>query len=208
MRVHAFFRILPSMSVPLTPELSPDRLRSLLGGPRRDDSAGEGLRRAAVLVPVVMTDAGPHLLFTKRTESVETHKGQISFPGGTMDSTDASEVDTALREFEEELGVSGMTVDILGRLDDVSTPSGFLITPVVGMVSPPPSLRPNPEEVAEVFMIPLNLFFNPESWRVERRQRQGQYRDVWFFDAGKHTVWGATALMVRDLVRRLDPGSA
>lgn len=188
------------------PDAFPERLRSVLGGKRREDRDGGDLRRAAVLVPVVMTETGPHLLFTRRTQSVETHKGQISFPGGAMDSTDANEVDTALREFEEELGVSCRSVAVMGTLDTVATPSGFLITPVVGILSSAPVVRPSPEEVAEVFTVPLDLFFRPRRWKVEQRERNGQIRDVWFFDTGDHTVWGATALMVRDLVRRLDPG--
>ncbi len=167
---------------------------------RRSRSRPEGYRQAGVLVPIVRTEAGYELLFTRRTEEVETHKGQVSFPGGVIDPSDKDIVDTALREAEEEIGVERSQVNIIGVLDDLITPTGFLITPVVGYMASLPVLNPNPLEVAEAFHIPLEFFLDPANSRMEKREVDGKVREVWFFDSGKHTIWGATAVITRSLL--------
>jgi len=163
----------------------------------------EGFRRAGVLVPLVIGSRKPELLFTKRTEEVESHKGQISFPGGMADEGDVDIVETALREAREEVGIAASAVTVRGILDDLAVPSGFIITPVVGTLDALPALTPNPAEVAEAFTVPLEFFCNPGNGRSEVRELRGMKREVWFYEHGKHTIWGATAMIVRSLVVKM-----
>ena len=163
----------------------------------------EGFHRAGVLVPLILSSERADLLFTRRTNDVETHKGQISFPGGMTDSGDADIVHTALREAEEELGIGSSAVDIRGILDDIAVPSGFIITPVVGILSELPPLTPNPQEVAEAFTVPAEFFCNPANGRSELRDYRGEKREVWFYERGEHMIWGATAMIVRSLLHTL-----
>ena len=160
----------------------------------------DGFYRAGVLVPVILRGEETDLLFTRRTDHVETHKGQISFPGGMTDAGDADIIQTSLREAEEELGIGPSLVDVRGILDDLAVPSGFIITPVVGTLRGLPLLRPNPGEVAEAFTVPLGFFCNPGSGRSELRDFRGGKREVWFYQYAEHTIWGATAMIVRSLL--------
>jgi 8-oxo-dGTP pyrophosphatase MutT (NUDIX family) len=169
----------------------------------RNVLAIEGFRRAGVLVPLILGDERADLLFTKRTDHVETHKGQISFPGGMADASDADIVQTALREAEEELGIGANLVDIKGILDDLAVPSGFIITPVVGILGALPPLTPNPQEVAEAFTVPLAFFCNPANGRSELKEYRGVRNEVWFYEHGEHDIWGATAMIVRSLLLNL-----
>src|SRR5207245_6296875 len=111
----------------------------------------DGFRPAAVLVPLVARAGGLALLLTERTADLPSHAGQVSFPGGKMDAADADAAACALREAEEELGLPAHSAEVLGGLDDVPTPTGFVISPVVGLLATDPPLRPNPAEVAASF---------------------------------------------------------
>jgi 8-oxo-dGTP pyrophosphatase MutT (NUDIX family) len=181
-----------------------DDLRVSLSGKGRRTVALEGFRPAAVLVPVIMAPAGLEFLLTKRTEDVETHKGQISFPGGMRDRDDASSEATALRETEEELGIPPSGIDVLGLLVDIATPTGFVITPVVGLLTALPPMAPNPAEVAETFTVPWEVFLDPANGRTEVREFMGERRTIWFYDTGRHIVWGATASIIHALLSRLN----
>jgi 8-oxo-dGTP pyrophosphatase MutT (NUDIX family) len=163
----------------------------------------EGFRRAGVLVPVILDPAGPQLLLTRRTHDVETHKGQISFPGGMVDGDDPDIIQTSLREAREELGLQERDVHVTGLLDDLPTPTGFIITPVVGLLPALPPLTPNPLEVAEAFIMPVTFFCDPANGRVERRDFRGEEREVWFYQSGDRVVWGATAMIIRLFLTRL-----
>jgi 8-oxo-dGTP pyrophosphatase MutT (NUDIX family) len=182
-------------------------LRRLLqpdpAAPERKHVTIDGLHHAGVLVPIVSERSGLQLLLTKRTEAVETHKGQISFPGGMVDSIDEDIAKTALREVEEELGLSPAAVELLGLLDDHPTPTGFVITPVIGIIESLPPLKPNPVEVAEVFLVPLDFFADQRNARSELREFRGRRHEVWFYQFGEHLVWGATAMITRSLLKRL-----
>lgn len=169
---------------------------------RRTISSPE-YHRAAVLVPLVRSDNKFELLFTKRTETVETHKGQISFPGGVVDASDNDIVHTALREADEEIGIPRSCIEILGLLDDMATPTGFVVTPVVGVISELPTLNLNADEVAEVFRVELEFFAHPSNGRTERREFRGKSHEVWYYDCGEHVVWGATATIIRSLLKKL-----
>lgn len=161
-------------------------------------------RRAAVLVPVFEAHGMPYLLLTKRTEAVEHHKGQISFPGGGEEPGDRDLLATALREAYEELGLSPASVEVWGRLDEIETVvSGFAITPFVGVIPSPVDLRPNPNEIEEIVTVPLATFRDPANLRVERVTRGGQSWELLHYDCGTHVVWGATARIIHDLVSLL-----
>lgn len=164
----------------------------------------EGYHSAGVLVPIVFGSAPPTLLFTKRTESVETHKGQVSFPGGMMDPQDKDIVHTALREAWEEVGIPESAVEVAGTLDDLPTPTGFVITPVVGLIEQLPQLTVNKDEVADVFQVPLPFFADPKNGRTEQREFRGRKHAVWYYQSGNHTIWGATAMIVRSLMKQLN----
>lgn len=159
-------------------------------------------RRAAVLLPLYHDGGETYVLFTRRTETVEHHKGQISLPGGAEDEGDAGPLETALRETEEELGIPRTHVTILGILDDVSTfVSGFVITPFVGVIPHPVPLRVNPHEIAEVLSVRLAAFRDPSKLRVEERTRPtGERIEVYFYDSGPHVIWGATARIMKSFI--------
>lgn len=161
------------------------------------------LKKSAVLIPIVRSEQGLELLFTKRTDSVEHHKGQVSFPGGAVDEGDATLVETALRETSEEIGLDRSAVSVLGAMDDLQTPSGFIVTPIVGYVYQLPPLRMNVEEVAEVILIPLEKFLDSSLRHSEFRERNGVKIEVFFYDVWREPVWGATAFFVKRLVEVL-----
>ncbi len=176
-------------------------IRQRLAARKRRTLEERRWQRAAVLVPLYSTSAGPFVLFTKRTDTVEHHKGQISFPGGAADPTDPDALTTALRETQEELGIAPHDVNVLGALDDVPTVvSGFVITPFVGIVPHPYPLRISPVEIAEVLFVPLAIFQDPSKMRVEERDREGERVQVYFFYHGPHEIWGATARIMKSLV--------
>lgn len=162
-----------------------------------------GYHKSAVLVPLIFDSDVVQLLLTKRTDLVETHKGQIAFPGGMVDEGDLDIVHTALRETEEELGISAAGIETVGILDDMFTPSGFIISPVVGVLRGQPSLRINRMEVAETFQVPFGFFAESGSGRFEMREVLGRKREVWFYEYGTHVIWGATAMIIRELLKKI-----
>jgi 8-oxo-dGTP pyrophosphatase MutT (NUDIX family) len=164
--------------------------------------------KAAVLIPLIQNAHGLSVLLTVRTKDVETHKGQISFPGGVCDESDADAVHTALRELEEELGLVNNKVEVLGILDDFIVPTRYLITPVVGYLDELPVCSPNPLEVEEVFDVTLSFFLDKKNGRTEQRKINGVSHTVWFFQYGKHLIWGATAGIIMNMVDILQTNSA
>jgi 8-oxo-dGTP pyrophosphatase MutT (NUDIX family) len=158
---------------------------------------------AAVLVGLVERPGGMGVLFTKRTPHLTDHAGQISFPGGRIDATDADAVAAALREAEEEVGLPAAHVEVIGRLDTYVTRTGFEVTPCVGFVKPPELYRPDPFEVAEVFEVPLQFFRTKASRRLERRMYQGKERFFYAYPWNDYYIWGATAGMLNNLIEVL-----
>ncbi len=158
---------------------------------------------AAVLVGLVERPDGIGVLFTKRTPHLTDHAGQISFPGGRIDATDADAVAAALREAEEEVGLPVANVEMIGRLDTYVTRTGFEVTPCVGFVKPPDQYRPDPFEVAEVFEVPLTFFQTAQSRRLESRMYQGKERFFYAYPWNDYYIWGATAGMLNNLIEVL-----
>jgi 8-oxo-dGTP pyrophosphatase MutT (NUDIX family) len=164
------------------------------------------LTPASVLVPIVLREAEPTVLFTRRTVHLKNHSGQISFPGGRAEPDDPSPEHTALRETFEEIGLAAERVELLGRLGDYHTRTGYRIAPVVGLVMPPFELSPDRGEVDEVFEVPLAFLLDPANHQRQSREWQGELR--WFFamEHDGHTIWGATAGMLVNLHRFLAQG--
>ena len=186
-----------------TPEITAARIHAALAGRTRRILPLGGLKHAGVLVPLLLSGPLPELLFTKRTEIVETHKGQVSFPGGVAEPADRDIVETSLREAMEEIGIHQKDISVLGLLDDLATPTGFVITPVVGSIQPSAPLAPNPDEVAQVFQVPIQYFTEPSHARREMRIVRGAEHEVWHYEAEGHTIWGVTASIVRSLLEAL-----
>jgi 8-oxo-dGTP pyrophosphatase MutT (NUDIX family) len=162
------------------------------------------LIRAAVLVPII--DRGePYVVFAKRTERVGHHKGQIAFPGGTVSAGDASLLDAALRECEEEVALPRATVEILGTLDDSETvATQFVITPFVGLVREPVEWKPDGHEIEKVIEVPYAALAAAGGFRVEHWERDGVTRPVYFFDWHGEVVWGATARILKHYLDLLE----
>lgn len=164
-----------------------------------------GLRCAAVLVPLLSQGGEWHLLFTRRTDQVESHKGQVSFPGGACDDGETSPEQTALREANEEIGLDPLGVRLLGRLNPMMTISSFIVTPVVGVIPWPTVFRPAHAEVARVFSMPL-------TWLMERSNRwefnlPGGHNVILFHPYDGEVLWGATARMTVDFIELLTSGN-
>ena len=159
----------------------------------------ESLIPAAVLVPLVNRKDEITVLLTKRTDHLNKHAGQISFPGGRVEPDDPSHQAAALREAEEEVGLSPDRVEVIGTLDHYIVRSGYRVTPVVGFVKPPFDVRPDPFEVADVFEVPLSFVLDTENHVTETRTDQGVERTFYVLPYENRYIWGATAGMLVNL---------
>lgn len=163
---------------------------------REAASAAGALVPAAVLVPLVLRESGLTVLLTRRAEHLQDHPGQISFPGGRCEPDDASVVDTALREAQEEVGLLPSTVEVLGQLPHYPTGTGFLVSPVVGLAMPPFELALDETEVQEAFEVPLSFLLDARNHQKHRREVAGQWREYYAMPYGDYFIWGATAGML------------
>ena len=171
-----------------------------------DDGAGReaaAATAAAVLVPIVAHPAALSVLFTQRTTQLKSHAGQVSFPGGRAEPGDATPEFTALREAQEEIGLAPEKTEVISRLPDYFTRTGFRVTPVVGLLTPPLALEPDPREVEEVFEVPLAFLLDPRNHRRETREIQGRSVGYYVMRFEGRTIWGATAGMIVNLYRHL-----
>ena len=162
-------------------------------------NGAETLTPAAVLVPIVDRGDRPTVLFTRRTDHLKSHSGQISFPGGRMEERDATPEATALRETCEEIGLTERDVEVLGRLDVRETGTGYRVVPVVGMLAPPLSLVPDENEVAEIFEVPLDFLIDPANRRFETRVRGNVERQFYAIPYEEYFIWGLTARILVNL---------
>jgi len=176
---------------------------SVYGDDDRRESVAAVPTAAAVLVPIVDHPSGLTVIFTRRTAHLKAHSGQVSFPGGRAEPEDPTPEFTALREAQEEIGLAAERVEVLARLPDYHTRTGFRVTPVVGLVGAPVELVPDPREVEEVFEVPLAFLLDPANHRRETRELQGRSVGYYVMRYGTHTIWGATAGMLVNLYRHL-----
>jgi len=159
----------------------------------RDDQV---LRSAAVLVPVICRGGDLSVLFTRRTDHLYDHAGQISFPGGRTEPHEATAEQTALRETAEEIGLPADRVEILGCLGEYVTVTGYRVTPVVGLVRAPLALTPDKFEVAEIFEVPLGIVLDPSNHQRNSVVQLGRQRHYYALPYGQYYIWGATAGML------------
>ena len=164
-----------------------------------DTKPADDLVPAAVLVPLVNRTDGVTTMLTQRASHLTHHPRQISFPGGHMDPSDGSPEETALRETEEEVGLNRCHVEIVGRLSEYRTRTGFAVTPIVAMVEPPFDISPDPHEVEEVFEGPLAFLMDPANHTRHSRNIQGTMRHFHAIPYDGYFIWGATAGMLINL---------
>lgn len=152
-----------------------------------------------MLVGLVERPDGFTVLLTRRTDHLSHHAGQVSFPGGRIEEQDATPAQAALRETEEEIGLARAHIDLIGRLDDYVTGTGFCVAPLVGVIRPPFELTPDPFEVAEVFEVPLDFLLDPANHQLCEMDAHGRQRRYYAIPFGRHYIWGATAGMLMNL---------
>lgn len=163
----------------------------------------DGLRDAAILIAAVDRGADSTLLLTKRNERLRAHSGQIAFPGGGIDPTDASAEAAALRETQEEVGLDPAAVEVVGRMPDYITGSGYRVAPVLGVVRPPLRLAVNPDEVEAVFEVPLRFLMDPANHARESRVWEAHERFFYVMPWEDRRIWGITAGIIHTLYERL-----
>lgn len=171
----------------------------LAAHPKRAITDSDGTR-AAVLIPLFEKNGEAHVLLTLRTNTVASHKGQISFPGGGSEDGDVDIRQTALRETYEEVGIDPAEIEILGELDDVWAISNHVVTPVVGIIPYPYDYKVSAEEIEEIIEAPLSFFIDTRNCRLETRPYRGKEVRVYFYQYGRHNVWGLTAMILREFL--------
>jgi 8-oxo-dGTP pyrophosphatase MutT (NUDIX family) len=169
----------------------------------RDLIVRGGLRDAAVLIPVVDRREGASVILTKRTEKLRSHSGQVAFPGGRIDPTDPTPEYAALRETEEEIGLAPSYIEVVGRMPDYVSGSGFRIAPILSVVRPDFRLSINPDEVDDAFEVPLAFLMDPRNHTRDSRIWQERERYFYTMPFGERHIWGVTAGIIRTLYERL-----
>lgn len=176
-----------------------DLLRERLSDPRPTADFRRELRPAAVLIPIVSRPEDYYLLLTRRAANLRRQPGDISFPGGAIDTVDPSPLAAALRESEEEVGLKAEDVDVLGQMDERETVTGFRITPFVGAIVGPYPYRPN-HEVEQLIEVPLSTLRRPDVLQVERRFFRGKRIPVYHYLYQGHDIWGITGRLIKELL--------
>jgi len=172
-----------------------------------DDDAGResaAVTPASVLVPIIAHAAELTVLFTQRTAHLRRHSGQVSFPGGRAEAQDPTPEVTALRETHEEIGLPPERVEVLARMPEYLTRTGYRVTPVIGLIAPPLELVPDSREVDEVFEVPLAFLLDPANAQRRTREIEGRTVGYYVFEYEERVIWGATAGMLVNLYRMLE----
>ena len=164
------------------------------------------LRKASVLIPITRYRPGKNseIVLTVRSKNLNSHPGQISLPGGSQEPDDLDVVATALRESEEEIGLARSNVEVIGRLGDMALPSGFQVTPIIGLIEPGLDFAPCPIEVAEIFHAPLSLVMNPDSYNSTSMIYDNQQRKILELQFEQFRIWGATAAILYHLAQIIE----
>jgi len=177
-----------------------DQIQKMLSSRKRRVIEHPPFSHAAVLVPLFQKGKDCHLLFTKRSEEVKYHKGEISFPGGMVDEEDKELINTALREADEEIGLKERDVQIIGVLDDIVTITEFIVTPIVGLFPYPYPFKVSEVEIAELIEVPLASLLEEDCFSEREIFRGGQKEVVYAYQYGKHIIWGATARILNQFL--------
>lgn len=177
-----------------------DHLKKMLSSRKRKVIDHPPFSHAAVLVPLYQKEGDCHLLFTKRSDQVKYHKGEISFPGGMVDEEDRELIHTALREAYEEIGLKEEDVQIIGFLDDIITVTEFIVTPIVGLFPYPYPFKISEIEIAELIEIPLSFLLDKDCFSEKEMLRMGQRELVYAYQYKDHIIWGATARILKQLL--------
>lgn len=181
------------------------RLLDALAKRSKNSLSSEGLISAAVLAPLFEKDGAPHVLLTKRSDQVEHHRGEISFPGGKLDPTDHNEEHCALRETSEEVGIKIQDIRVLGRLDDFYTvATKYHVSPFVGVIPYPYEFRTSQREIAGLLAVPLEVFFDPARRSEDIWIFRGEPVEVVSYRWNGHNIWGATARILKHMVELVD----
>lgn len=175
------------------------RLRGILANRPAIEIDAPQHRRACVLIPLIRNGEGWSILFTRRSENLASHSGQIAFPGGSVEGGESLE-EAAIRETEEEVGIPSRYVELIGRLDDVITHSGFLVAPFVGIVHEPVEYVIQEAEVVEVFEVPLEALLDVSNPEVRYVPFRGKQFPAYFYHSGPHEIWGLTGRMLKALL--------
>ncbi|MGR3662036.1 MAG: CoA pyrophosphatase [Paracoccaceae bacterium] len=171
--------------------------------PDVDLSSDRKSRPCGVLIPLINGKDGLEVILTKRSSALKHHPGQIAFPGGKVDAGDDGPIAAALREAEEEIGLSAANVEVLGTLSSHETVTGYIITPVIGLVRAAFAARPEPGEVEEVFHVPLRHVTDIAQFQIQSRNWRGVQRQYYTVPHGPYYIWGATARILRGLAERM-----
>jgi 8-oxo-dGTP pyrophosphatase MutT (NUDIX family) len=177
-----------------------NQVRKMLSSRKRRVISHPPFSHAAVLVPLFQKNGNCHLLFTKRSEEVKYHKGEISFPGGVVDEEDRELIHTALREAHEEIGLKESDVQIIGVLDDIVTITEFIVTPIVGLFPYPYPFKVSEGEIAELIEVPLASLLMEDCLSEREIFRGGQREVVFAYQYGDHVIWGATARILNQFL--------
>lgn len=161
---------------------------------------------SAVLIPLFLKNGAYHILFTKRTENLQHHRGEVSFPGGVRHIDDTDILHTALRETSEEVGIAPEDVDILGVLDDFLTIHNYLVTPYVGFVTTEHQLQMNPAEVERIIEVPLSFLLTPGIFQLRDWTWQGRTLALYCVDYDGDIIWGLTAAMLKQFIEIISAG--
>jgi len=191
----------------MSPEDLPARLQEVLLPVSAQPQSSHSHQPAAVLAPLYYYEKEWFLLYTRRPDTISSHAGQVSFPGGRIEPGDTGLQFTALRETEEEIGIERSAVLVLGQLTTFPTGTGYLITPFVGIIPWPSTLSINPREVAEVFSVPLHWLRAPQNFTRKDRPRQPDLNllpSIRYESFQGHTIWGATAWITYELLSKID----
>ena len=179
-------------------------VRTVLSGHSKKSLTCPSLKPAGVLVVIYPKDGELHVLLNIRSQEVEDHKGEISFPGGRKDDSDSTMLSTALREAEEEIGIVPEDVDVFGELDDVPTVSGYLISPFVGIIPEAYEFKPNRQEVSQLLEVPMSALIDEKNLRDEMRLVEGKLVNRISYAYDGYLIYGATAIVLSGFLRLLN----
>ncbi len=180
------------------------RIKQILGHYHKNKIVDEKLTPSAVIVPLSYREGECHIFFTERSDEVNFHKGQICFPGGTREPGDASLLDTALREANEEIGLDAKDVEVLGELDDnLTVTTGYVISPFIAFIPYPYPFKVDRREIKEIFSVPLSALMDEAIFREELQSFDGETMPVYFYEYEGHVIWGATARILKRFIELL-----